>query len=286
VSAETDEALGRPSDQRMAGRVAVVTGAGTERSIGNGQAVALTLAAHGASVVCVDRVGERAEQVAEKIRKAGGEALAIEADVTAVEDTERIAAVADEVYGRVDALVNTAGVVSRNGLRARVAGGPVAEWEQLDLGDWDYVFKVNVTGPMLCTRALAPLLSRQGGAVVFVGTTMADQWYGSGSLAYGTSKAALEGLNLAVAGALGPRGVRSNLLVIGQVRAPHIDAAAESLGEQGQQMLDHRRRSSLLQVDGTPFDVGLTALYLVSPDSRWITGQKIYVDGGAARTMR
>lgn len=203
---ETDEALGRPSDQRMAGRVAVVTGAGTERSIGNGQAVALTLAAHGASVVCVDRVGMRAEQVVEKIRKAGGEALAVEADVTEVADTERIAAVADEVYGRVDALVNTAGVVSRNGLRARVAGGPVAEWEQLDLGDWDYVFKVNVTGPMLCTRALAPLLSRQGGAVVFVGTTMADQWYGSGSLAYGTSKAALEGLNLAVAGASGPAG--------------------------------------------------------------------------------
>jgi NAD(P)-dependent dehydrogenase (short-subunit alcohol dehydrogenase family) len=60
VNAETDEALGRPSDPRMAGKVAVVTGAGTEKSIGNGQAVALTLAAHGASVVCVDRVGERA----------------------------------------------------------------------------------------------------------------------------------------------------------------------------------------------------------------------------------
>jgi NAD(P)-dependent dehydrogenase (short-subunit alcohol dehydrogenase family) len=287
MTTETEEGLGRPLDQRLAGQVAVVTGAGTARGIGNGQAVARTLAAHGASVVCVDKVGERAEQVAEQIRKDGGEALVVEADVTSVADCDRIAAAADQTFGRVDALVNTAGIVSRNGLRARVPGGVLGEWADLDLDDWDLVFRVNVTGPMLCTRALAPALTRRGGAVVFVGTTMADHWYGGGgSLAYGTSKAALEGLSMDIAGALGPQGVRSNLLVIGQVRAPHIDAAAEGLGEQGQQMLDHRRRSSLLEVDGTPFDVALTALYLVSPDSRWITGQKIYVDGGAGRTMR
>jgi NAD(P)-dependent dehydrogenase (short-subunit alcohol dehydrogenase family) len=288
MTTETEAGLGRPLDQRLAGQVAVVTGAGTAQGIGNGQAVARTLAAHGASVVCVDKLGERAEQVAQQIRKDGGEALVVEADVTSVADCDRIAAAADQAYGRVDALVNTAGIVSRNGLRARVPGGVLGEWEQLDLDDWDLVFRVNVTGPMLCTRALAPALSRRGGAVVFVGTTMADHWYGGGgSLAYGASKAALEGLSLEIAGALGPRGVRSNLLVIGAVRAPHIDAAAQSLGgEQGQQMLDHRRRSSLLEVDGTPFDVALTALYLVSPDSRWITGQKIFVDGGAGRTMR
>jgi NAD(P)-dependent dehydrogenase (short-subunit alcohol dehydrogenase family) len=271
----------------MAGLVAVVTGAGTERGIGNGQAISLTLARHGARVVCVDRVSERAEQVVEKIRKEGGEGLAVEADVTSVEDCARIAGAADRAFGRVDALVNTAGIVSRGGLRARVPGGVLGEWEHLDLDDWDHVFRVNVTGPMLCTRALAPALARHGGAVVFVGTTMANQWYGGGgALAYGTSKAALEGLSLAVAGALGPKGVRSNLLVIGQVRAPHIEAAAAATGEQGRQMLEHRRLSSLLQADGTPFDVALTALYLVSPDSRWITGQTIFVDGGAARTMR
>jgi NAD(P)-dependent dehydrogenase (short-subunit alcohol dehydrogenase family) len=286
MTTETEEGLGRPGDKRLSGQVAVVTGAGTERGIGNGQAIARTLAAHGAGVVCVDRVGERAERVAEQIRKEGGEALTVEADVTSVADCDRVAAAADKAFGRVDALVNTAGIVSRNGLRARVPGGALGEWEHLDLDDWEHVFRVNVTGPMLCTRALAPALTRRGGAVVFVGTTMADHWYGSGSLAYGTSKAALEGLSLAVAGALGPKGVRANLLVIGQVRAPHIDAAAEAMGEQGPQMLEHRRLSSLLQVDGTPFDVALTALYLVSPDSRWITGQKIFVDGGAGRTLR
>jgi NAD(P)-dependent dehydrogenase (short-subunit alcohol dehydrogenase family) len=140
---------------------------------------------------------------------------------------------------------------------------------------------------MLCTRALAPALIRHGGAVVFVGTTMASQWYGGDRrLAYGVSKAALEGLIMVVVGALGPQGVRSNLLVIGQIRAPHIEARAAEMGEPGEQYLESRRRSSLLQTDGTSFDVATTALYLVSPDSRWITGQTIFVDGGASRTMR
>lgn len=275
-------------DQRLAGLVVAVTGAGTEKGIGNGQAIALTMARHGAGVVCIDKVGERAHEVAKKIEVEGGRAIGVEADVTKVEDCDRVAQVADSEFGRVDGLVNCAGVVSRNGLRARVPGGVLGEWEHLDLDDWDFVFRVNVTGAMLCTRALAPALTRRGGAVVFVGTTMASHWYGGGgSLAYGTSKAALAGLSLAVAGALGPKGVRSNLLVIGQVRAPHIDAAAETLGpEAGERMLEHRRLSGLLQVDGTPFDVASTALYLVSPDSRWITGQTIFVDAGASRTMR
>jgi NAD(P)-dependent dehydrogenase (short-subunit alcohol dehydrogenase family) len=274
-------------DSRMAGLVAVVTGAGTARGIGNGQAIALTLARHGAEVVCVDRVGARAEEVVRKITDEGGRAVGVEADVTEVEGCDRIAQRAEETFGRVDALVNCAGIVTRKGMEARVDGGVLGEWAELDLDDWDLVFRVNVTGAMLCTRALAPALTRQGGAVVFVGTTMASQWYGGpGRLAYGVSKSALEGLTMVVAGALGPNGVRANLLVIGQVRAPHIEARAAEMGEAGERYLESRRQSSLLQADGTPFDVAATALYLVSPDSRWVTGQTIFVDGGASRTMR
>lgn len=274
-------------DQRMAGRVVVVTGAGTEKGIGNGQAISLTLAQHGAQVVCVDKVGERAEKVVAEINGSGGAAIAVEADVTSVDDTERIAAEALAAFGQVDGLVNCAGVVSRNGLRARVPGGVLGELENLDLDDWDLVFRINVTGAMLCIRALGPALRRNGGAIVNVGTTMASRWYGGGGgLAYSTSKAALEGLTLAIAGAYGPDGVRANLLVIGQVRAPHIDAAADSMGEAGERMLEHRRKSGLLQVDGTPFDVATTALYLVSPDSKWISAQTIFVDAGASKTMR
>ena len=91
---------------------------------------------------------------------------------------------------------------------------------------------------------------------------------------------------VAVAGAYGPQGVRANLLVIGQVRAPQIDAAAEALGAAGEEMLESRRRSGLLQSEGTPWDVASTALYLVSPDSRWVTAQTVFVDAGASHTMR
>ncbi|MCW2539934.1 MAG: family oxidoreductase [Frankiales bacterium] len=275
------------TDQRMSGLVVVVTGAGTEKGIGNGQATAITLARHGAAVVCVDKIGERAESVAQSIRKDGGSAVSVEADVTSIPDTERIAADALSNFGQVDGLVNVAGVVSKLGLRARIPGGPLAELENLDMDDWDFVYRVNVTGAMLCIRALGPALRKNGGAIVNVGTTMASLWYGGGgSIAYSTSKAALEGLTLTIAGAFGPSRVRANLLVIGQVRAPHIDAAAERMGEAGEKMLETRRVSGLLQTDGTPWDVANTALYLTSPDSSWITAQTIFVDAGASHTMR
>ena len=110
----------QPTDQRLAGQVAVITGAGTATAdgMGNGQAMALTFARHGAAVVCVDRVGERAEAVVSKITEEGGRAIAVEADVTRVEDCDRVTAHADAEFGQVDALVNSAGVVSRHGMAA------------------------------------------------------------------------------------------------------------------------------------------------------------------------
>src|ERR1700678_1789226 len=108
------------ADQRMSGLVAVVTGAGTARGIGTAQAISLTLARHGAGVVCVDKIGSRAEEVAAKIAAEGGQALAVEADITQVAAVDRIAQEADRAFGRIDALINSAGVVSRHGLRARV----------------------------------------------------------------------------------------------------------------------------------------------------------------------
>src|SRR5438105_5066695 len=112
----------------------------------------------------------------------------------------------------------------------RVAGGALGELENPDIEDWENVLRVNVTSAMLCTRAVYPAMKAQGGgAIVCVGSTMGSLFYGEGSLAYGTAKAALEGLVLNAAGALGPFGIRINLLVIGQVRAPHIEAGAQAL---------------------------------------------------------
>jgi NAD(P)-dependent dehydrogenase (short-subunit alcohol dehydrogenase family) len=276
------------SDGRMQGRTVIVTGAGTAKGVGNGQAIATTLARHGASVLCVDRVQERAQAVADLITADGGTATAHAADVTDMAATEGMAEAALSAYGRIDGLVNVVGVVSRGGLQRRVAGGALGEFENPDIEDWDNVLRTNVTSAMLCTRAVYPAMKAQGGgSVVCIGSTMGSLFYGEGSLAYGTAKAALEGLVLNAAGALGPFNIRVNLLVIGQVRAPHIEAGAEALGpELGGRMLERRRLSGLLETDGTPWDVANTAMFLLSDESRWITAQELFVDAGAGRTLR
>lgn len=271
---------------RVAGRTMIVTGAGTADGVGNGQAIALTLARHGAAVLCVDKVGERAEAVAAAITAAGGRAAPFTGDVTDVDVTERMAQAAVDAYGRIDGLVNTVGIVSRNGLQPR-APSALAELEQFDPEDWELVMAANVTAAMLCTRAVVPAMRERGGAIVNIGSTRALRWYRGATLAYSTAKAALEGLTLATAGALGPFGIRVNLLVIGQVLAPHIEARARALGADGEALLEERRRSGLLPMrDGTPWDVAGAALFLLGPESEWISAQTLVVDAGATRAMR
>lgn len=272
----------------LTGRTVIVTGAGTAEGIGNGQAIATTAAREGASVVCADLSRERAEVTAHRIVEEGGAAVAVAADVTDPDGCAAVVGTATDAFGRVDALVNNVGVVSRRGLAPRVDGGAIAELEQLDLDDWRFVFDTNVTSSMLMTRAAAAGMAEAGGgAVVNIGSTMAYRWYGGGSLAYTTAKSALEGLTLATAGALGPVGIRVNLLVIGQVRAPHIDRAAAAMGDEaGRAFLEHRRTSGLVTRDGTPWDVAATAVYLIGPSSAMLTAQTVFVDAGVSRTMR
>jgi NAD(P)-dependent dehydrogenase (short-subunit alcohol dehydrogenase family) len=269
-------------------KTVVVTGAGTAAGMGNGQAIATAAARSGASVVCVDLSQERADTTATRLRKDGHAAIGVAANVTDPGDCGRVADAAVQEFGRIDALVNNVGVVSRNGLAPRVDGGALPELQELDLDDWRFVFETNVTSAMLMTRAVHEHMARSGGgAVVNVGSTMAYRWYGGGSLAYATAKSALEGLTMASAGALGPLGIRVNLLVIGQVRAPHIDRAAAGMDpEQGRAFLEHRRTSGLVQSEGTPWDVADTALYLIGPSSRWVTAQTVFVDAGVNKTMR
>lgn len=271
---------------RLAGRTIIVTGAGTADGVGNGQAIARTLARHGAAVLCVDKVAERAEAVAAAIAAAGGKATPFAGDVTDVDETERMAQAALESYGSIDGLVNTVGIVSRNGLQPRVQGA-LEELRQFDADDWDLVMATNVTAAMLCTRAVVPAMEEHGGAIVNIGSTRALRWYRGATLAYSTAKAALEGLTLATAGALGSFGIRVNLIVIGQVLAPHIEARARALGADGDALLEERRLSGLMTTrNGTPWDVASAAMFLLGPESEWISAQTLVVDAGATKAMR
>jgi NAD(P)-dependent dehydrogenase (short-subunit alcohol dehydrogenase family) len=273
-------------DDRLAGRSIIVTGAGTASGVGNGQAIARTLARHGAAVLCVDKVAERAEACAAAIEAEGGRAHEFAGDVTDVATTERMAAAAVAAHGGIDGLVNCVGIVSRLGLQPRTPDA-LSELELFDADDWNLVMAVNVTAAMLCTRAVAPAMRARGGAIVNIGSTRALRWYRGASLAYSTAKAALEGLTLATAGALGPFGIRVNLLVIGQVLAPHIEARARALGNEGEALLEERRLAGLVTArNGTPWDVAAAVMFLLGPDSEWISAQTLVVDAGASKAMR
>ncbi|KPI08904.1 3-oxoacyl-(acyl-carrier-protein) reductase [Actinobacteria bacterium OK074] len=246
---------------RMRGRVALVTGAGSAGDyLGTGAATALLLAAQGATVGILDADPERAEHTRDRIEQVGGKAVVLTADLA---DEDAVRAAVDELAvrtGRLDAVVNNAGISGEGGIAATTRAG------------WDRVFAVNVTGAMLVARAAHPHLVRAGGgSIVNVSSVAALRGFGSG--AYGASKGALQSLTTDLAYAWGGAGIRVNCLVPGHLYTPMGDHG----GEAGREA---RRRANLLGTEGTAWDLAWAALFLAGPESRWITAAILPVDAG------
>ena len=245
---------------RLAGRVAIVTGGGQ----GLGRAFAHRLAADGARVVVADRNTEAAGAVAAEI---GDGALAVEVDVADPDSAAAMVRRGTEAFGGIDVLVNNAAIFSTLAMRP---------FDQIDPAEWDQVMAVNVRGPFLCTRAVAPVM-RQAGYGKVVNISSATVWIGRPHyLHYVTSKAALIGMTRALATELGPAGVRVNAVTPGATRTeipratvtPEQEAAIVA----GQAI---KRRQ-------VPADLVGVVAFLAGPDSDFITGQTVNVDGGAA----
>lgn len=196
-----------PSAPRLEGKVAIVTGA----SRGIGRNMALALAAAGAAVVVAARSTEENERlpgtihsVAARIAAAGGRALPIACDVTSEESIAATVTATLERFGRIDCLINNAGVMS------------LARTEQTSLRRWDLVMRVNLTGTFLFTKAVLPAMRAQRlGSLVAVttaGVRMTDAARGGGSNAYWVSKAAIERLYAGLASELAPDGIAVNCL--------------------------------------------------------------------------
>jgi NAD(P)-dependent dehydrogenase (short-subunit alcohol dehydrogenase family) len=196
------------SPLRLQGRVAIVTGAAQ----GIGARYAASLAAEGATVVCADVID--AEPVAAQIRAAGGRALALRADVSSAESVRQMAAASVEAFGRIDVLVNNAG------LFANLAMKP---FEQIDAAEWDRVMAVNVRGPFECAKAVLPQMRAQGyGKIVNIAS--ATVFKGSPLLLhYVTSKGAVVAMTRSLARELGDAGIRVNTL------APGLTASENTL---------------------------------------------------------
>jgi 3-oxoacyl-[acyl-carrier protein] reductase len=246
----------------VAGKTAIVTGAAT----GIGRATAELLAARGARVIAAGLQPEGLRETAERIGAAGGEALAVETDVSDPRQIDALAARALDAYGGAQILVNNAAIY------------PLGPWYEADAAQWDAVFATNVRGYFLLSRAVRPqMLAAGGGAIVNVASVT---FYTGEALlvSYVASKGAVIGFTRALAREAGPEGIRVNAVAPGAfptaATAIHADQEALWSGVLEAQSLKRR---------GEVEDVARAIAFFASDDSRFVTGQTLLVDGGWMR---
>jgi NAD(P)-dependent dehydrogenase (short-subunit alcohol dehydrogenase family) len=248
---------------RLTNRVAVVTGGAG----GIGRAVAEALAAEGASVAIADRSAEGAQEVANAINAAGGAATWASVDVSARSDVERLVEQVTEVFGVPDIAFCSAGITTAGGEPGLLA---------LTDDEWHRVFEVNVTGTFLTSQAIARALiqAERPGSIITV-SSVGGQRPMFGVPAYHTTKAAVAGLTRAFAVNLAHHGIRVNAIAPGYISTPMLQAHLD----------ESRERTMVSRVPmgrlGEPSDLVGAVVFLASDESSYITGQVLYIDGGA-----
>jgi NAD(P)-dependent dehydrogenase (short-subunit alcohol dehydrogenase family) len=251
----------------LEGKVAIVAGAGSSGpGIGNGKATSVLFAREGAKVLLVDSHAARAEETLAVIQEEGGEASVFEADVTSADDCERMVEAAIDRYGRLDILDNVVGILQY---------GSVVE---VDEAAWDLVMNVNVKSIMLASKfAIPQMIASGGGSIINMSSIAGLRAYGT--TPYTTSKAAIIGLTMSMAGDHGRENVRVNCIAPGPVYTPMV---APLMNDEQRK---RRRQASLLGTEGTPWDVAWAAVYLASDEARWVTGIVLTVDAGVTAAV-
>jgi 3-oxoacyl-[acyl-carrier protein] reductase len=243
----------------LAGKVAIVTGA----SRGIGRAIALRFGGEGARLFAdYERKSAEAAEVVAEIRGAGGEAVAIAADVSQKADVDRLVAQAMDAFGRIDILSNNAGIM--------VAKGVLETSEE----EWDRTIDVNLKGAYLCSKAVAPIMIEQQGGTIINMSSNSGLYHPSAMrfTEYVVSKAGMNGLTKAMALALGPY-VTVNAICPGWIRTEMVEDTDPAIV---QRILDE----TALRRWGTPDDVAGCAVFLASADAAFITGELLIVAGG------
>ena len=238
-------------------RVAIVTGAGR----GIGRAIAKALAAENYALVLAGLDQQALENLASEFEAQGGAALAIVANVTEQDQVDAMVKAAQERFGRIDVLVNNAGV-TRDGLLMR-----------MDDDAWDTVIDVNLKGAFRCTRAVSKIMGKQRYGRIINIASIVGQMGNAGQANYCASKGGLIGMTKSNARELAKRKVTVNAVAPGFIETDMTDALPEKVREELASQIP-------MECLGTPEDVAAAVVYLASESASYVTGQVLAVNGG------
>ena len=248
------------ASKKLAGKVAVVTGA----SKGIGAAIAKHLADDGASVVVnYASSKEGAERVVAEITAKGGKAVSVQANVTKQADIQRLFAQTRTAFGRLDVLVNNAGIYE------------FAPIEAVTAEHFHKQFDLNVLGLILMTQEAIKHFGADGGSIVNISSVVSTFAPPNASV-YSATKAAVDAVTRSLAKELGPRKIRVNAINPGMVDTEGVRASGIAESDMRRQI----EASTPLGRIGQPQDIAPAALYLASSDSAWVTGETLYISGG------
>ncbi|MGO4497339.1 SDR family oxidoreductase [Paenibacillus sp. 2RAB27] len=244
-------------EQKLTGKVALVTGA----SRGIGQKIAEELALHGAKVVVnYASSPDKAEEVVNSIKQQGGEAIAIGADISQVEQVELLFQKTLEAYGQVDILVNNAGIMITK---------PILSITE---EDFDRQFNINVKGTFFAIQQAA-LHMKENGRIINFSTSVNGQMF-PGYSSYAGTKGAVEQFTRQLAKELGPKGITINAVAPGPVNTELF-----TVGKSEEQIKAIANMNSFGRL-GEPEDISRVVLFLAGEESQWVTGQTLRVNGG------
>lgn len=260
---------------RLAGKTCLLMGGGTsfpKGGLSNGQAVALTFAREGARIAVADLKLDAAQDTADQIRAAGGEAFALRADVSRHADVRDAVRATLDRWGRIDILHNNVGI--------EVRGGILDTTEEA----WDRVHDINLKSVFLACKEVIPAMQSQGGgSIVNVSSTASLKWGPAEFISYNSSKAALNHLTRVLARQFAPLNIRCNAVLPGMIDTPHIRTLYKDKtpGEFAEIMAGRNARCPMGR-QGTSQEVANAALFLASDEASYVSGVLLTVDGASS----
>jgi NAD(P)-dependent dehydrogenase (short-subunit alcohol dehydrogenase family) len=257
---------------RLAGKIAIVTGAGSVGpGWGNGRAISTRFAEEGARLFLVDREMAHLEETVERVEPTGAEFELLEADVTDPASIKRLVASCVERFGAIDILVNNVG--------GSAAGGVV----ELDTEVWDSQIRSNLSSVFLTCKEVIPVMIENGrGAIVNLASASGIRYSGAPQVAYAAAKAGVIQLSRVTAVQYAPFGIRVNTVIPGQLHTPMVEVrlAGQRAGGDVEALLKSRVARIPIGFAGDGRDTANAALFLASDEARFVTGAEIVVDGG------